>query len=237
MSLTINSVISIYIDGVQDTGGDQDTMVPFESYFTTEMSPMYTSVYEIRRIVGLYIDEIPDDIINQLIHTYSIIANDLAECSTDEKWERFAGTWVALKVSHILITNTEDFERAGDGKVFKQLGDMSVSRERATNVEAGIVKMLNHLECELYKFEHAVRTCLPPLMDCLGLSNWRARAYVPELAQLVEKGEKDPNKPFVGRTWGYHDRGTLSADQEILYKKRKYKTNSPLRTHYWYRKK
>jgi len=233
--LNLNDIVSVYLSS-EIKSSDGEALAEYESYFTTEMSPMYSSVYEIRRIVGLYIQDISDDIINQLIHTYSLVALDLASCKTDAKWDRFAGTWVALKVSHVLITNTEDFERAGNGKIFKQLGDMSVSKERATNTEAGIVKMLNHLECELYKYEHAVRNCLPPLMDCLGLSDWKARAYVPELAQLVERGVKDPNKPIVGRTWGYYDKGTLSADNEVIYRGRKYKVNSPMRTNYWYRR-
>ena len=236
MFLASNDIVSLYLtSGVKST--DAEPLQEIQSYFTTEMSPMYTSVYEIRRIVGLYIEDISDDIINQLIHMYSLIANDLATCSQDEKWVRFAGTWVALKVSHVLITNTEDFEKAGAGKIFKQLGDMSVSKENSVTTEAGIIKMLNHVECELYKYEHAVRTCLPPLMDCLGLSDWRARAYVPALAQLVDKGANDPNKPLVGRTWGYYDKGTLSADREVISNNRKYKTNSPMRTNYWYRRK
>lgn len=208
----------------------------FESFFTTEMYPMYSSVYEIRRIAGLYIADISDNIINQLIHVHSMMAEDLASFEPNSKWERFAGTWVSYKTAYVLITNTEDFIKAGEGKVFKQLGDMSVSREKASNTDAGLVKMLKYLECEIYKYEHAIRSGLSPLMDCLGLTDMEARAYVPKLAEIVEKGAYDVNKPFPRRKWKTYPGGSMSADQQILENGKVYSVNTPLRLDTVYRR-
>lgn len=225
MYLKLNDIVSVYVSaGVKSTDGDALAQ-PFESYFTTEMSPMYTTVYEIRRISGAYIVEISDDIINQLIHMYSMVADDLASCKTDDKWQRFAGVWVALKVSLTLITNTEDFIAAGKGKLFKQLGDLSISREAGGAINAGLSKMLSYLECELFKYEHAVRHCMSPLVDCLGLTNLDARPYVPKLAELVEKGYLDPNKPIVGRRWKTTQNGDTSGTSRMIEFGRMYGTN------------
>lgn len=227
MYLKSNDIVSLYISpGLQATDGD-NLAAPYESYFTTEMYPMYTSIYEVKRLVGIYITGIPDDIINQLIHMWSMVADDLAQCSPrDDKWQRFAGVWVALKVAYTLITNTESFVAAGEGKIFKQLGDLSISREAGGSVDAGLAKMLNHLECEIFKYEHAVRTCMPPLMDCMGLTDPNARPYVPKLAELVERGVYDPNKPIVGRRWVTHPDGDTSGNHRIIKFGRKYGTNA-----------
>lgn len=225
MYLKPNNIVSIYISPeIESTDGD-NLSEAFESYFTTEMHPMYTSAYEVRRIAGMYIQDISDDILNQLIHMYSLLAEDLANCTPDAKWERFAGVWVALKVALTAITNTDDFVSAGEGKVFKQLGDLSISREKGGVADAGMSKLLNNLECELYKYEHAVRTCMAPLMDCLGLDNPNARPYVPSLAELVDKGHCDPNKPIIGRRWKHQFGGDLSGNQRAIEFGRKYGIN------------
>jgi hypothetical protein len=216
MYLKPNHIVSLYISTDVKATDNENLIAPFESYFTTEMCPMYTSIYEIKRMVGIYITGISDDIINQLIHMYSLVADDLATCYKDDKWQRFAGVWVALKVAFTLITNTEDFIQAGEGKVFKQLGDLSISREKAGAVDAGLSKMLSHLECELFKYEFAVRNCMPPLMDCLGLTSLAARPYVPKLAELVDKGVLDPNKPLVGRRWKSDPSGDTSGNNRIV---------------------
>lgn len=225
MYLKHNDIVSLYIStGLKSTEGD-NLAEPFESYFTTEMAPMYTTAYEVRRIAGIYIQAIPDDIINQLIHMYSLVANDLATCVIDDKWTRFAGVWVSLKVAFTLITNTEDFIEAGAGKIFKQLGDLSISKASSNSVNAGLAKMLSYLECELFKYEFAVRNCMPPLVDCLGLSDPDARVYVPKLAELVEKGVCDPNKPIVGRRWLTSNRGDTSGNSRVIAFGRMYGIN------------
>ena len=69
----------------------------FCSYFTTEMSPMYASTLDVRRLVGAFVTDIPDDVINQLILEWSIIAQDLSNCDMDDKWLRYTNKWVAYK--------------------------------------------------------------------------------------------------------------------------------------------
>lgn len=216
MYLKINNIVSLYVStGLKSVDGD-NLAESFESYYTTEMSPMYTTAYEVRRITGRYIDGVSDDITNQLIHMYSLVADDLATCLTDDKWQRFAGVWVSLKVALTLIQNSEAFVQAGQGKLFKQLGDLSISREAGGSVDAGLSKMLTYLECELFKYEHAVRHCMAPLVDCLGLTNLDARPYVPKLAELVERGMCDPNKPIVGRRWLTRPHSDTSGNDRVI---------------------
>lgn len=236
MYIKPNNIISLYLfEGITSVDGES-LGETFESYFTTEMYPMYSSVYEVRRIAGMYITNISDDIINQLIHVNSLLAEDLSTHQPDEKWARFAGVWIAYKTAYILITNTEDFIKAGEGKVFKQLGDLSVSREKASNTEAGLIKMIRYLECEMYKYEHAVRSGISPLMDCMGLTDINARSYIPKLAEIVEKGVNDPNKPFPSRKWRSYQYGSMSADQQILENGVIYSVNTPLRLDTLYRR-
>ncbi len=215
--MKINSIVSLYLlEGIKSVDNDP-LMTPFESHFTTEMSPMYTSAAEIRRIVGVHVPSIPDSIMNQLIHTYSLLAADLASCHRDDKWERFAGQWVAIKVALTVIANTDAFVVAGEGKVFKQLGDLSISRGEGMSVEAGLSRLMNSLECELFKYEHAVRNCLQPLVDCLGLTDLNARPYVPKLAELVDKGANDFNKPLGGRRWKTNLAGDTSGESRVVH--------------------
>jgi hypothetical protein len=236
MYIKPNNIISLYLfEDITSVDGES-LGETFESYFTTEMYPMYSSVYEVRRIAGMYITNISDDIINQLIHVNSLLAEDLSMHQPDEKWARFAGVWVAYKTAYILITNTEDFIKAGEGKVFKQLGDLSISREKASNTEAGLIKMMKYLECEMYKYEHAVRSGVSPLMDCMGLTDINARSYIPRLAEIVEKGVNDPNKPFPSRKWRSYQYGSMSADQQILENGVVYSVNTPLRLDTFYRR-
>jgi len=224
--LNINSLITVEIlAGIKATDGSELLNNIF-SYFTTEMTPLYSSTVAVRSIVGSFVSEISDDIINQLILKYSILAQDLGEsCSLDNKWLRYASEWVTYKVSLIALYNTDDFKSSSEGKVFKQLGDFSVSKDNGGSSGAGGLKdLIKWLECEAFKYEHAIRNCTTPSLNCEGLTNSDKIPYTPRPAFLVERGEEDLNKLVSGRRW-LATNARPSVSSNIFLWGKKYKSN------------
>lgn len=225
MILNINSLVQIeLLPGIESTDAFL-LLEPFCTYFTTEMSPMCASVIDVRRIVGAFVSEIPDDVINQLILEWSIIAEDLAKCELDDKWKRYANKWVAYKTALVILYNTEEFRGATSDKEFKQLGDFSVSKGGGSSGTSGASKMIEWLECEAFKYEFSIRECTDPAINCLGLTDNDALPFKPSLAQLVEKGYCDPNKLLAGRRWITDTEGEPRGNNIIILNRRSYKTN------------
>jgi hypothetical protein len=189
------------------------------------MTPLYASSVDVRRLVGAFVTEIPDDVINQLILEWSVTAQDLAACDIDQTWLRYANKWVAYKVALVILYNTDDFRGAASDKDFKQLGDFSISKGGGASNSGGISKMIDWLECEAFKYEYSVRECDVPAMNCLGLTDQDAMPYRPKLAALVEKGLSDVNKPFGGRRWITDFRGAPRGNNQVLSNNKNYKTN------------
>lgn len=225
MILNINNLIQIELLAGIEATDDSVMLSDFCSYFTTEMSPMYASVIDVRRLIGAFIIEIPDDVINQLILEWSYIGQDMTRCDTTDKWLRYVNKWVAYKVALVVLYNTEEFKVSSSDKVFKQLGDFSVSKGGSNSSGEGLAKLVDWLECEAFKYEHAIRECGEPLMNCLGLTDNDAMPYEPKLAQLVEKGEYDPNRLVAGRRWIASVDNDPRGNNEVYINKRKYKTN------------
>jgi len=225
MILNINSLIQIHLAPEIEAIDTFTLGTEFISYFTTEMSPMYASVIDVRRLVGAFITEIPDDVINQLILEWSFMANDLSSCNMDYKWLRYANKWVTYKVSLIIMYNTEEFRGVTGAKDFKQLGDLSISKGGSSSDGGGVGKMIEWLECEAFKYEFSVRTCELPAMNCLGLTDNSAMPYTPSLSQLTEKGLADSNKLTAGRQWISVNNRMPRGNNTLYINKRKYKTN------------
>lgn len=229
MSLKMNSMITIYLnDEILATDGEK-LSEPTELYFTTEMKPLYSSARSIRKIAGPYVSEISDDLMNQLLHQFSVTAEELApENCNDRRWEVWAGYFALYSATLTLLTNTEMFIDTGGTKVFKQLGDFSVSREGGGAADAGINRLLNWLECELYKYGYAVKNCTPPLLDCLGMTDARARMrdYEPSIPGLTEKGKFDPHKFYEGRRWLVDKFGNTAGDGTLIASGKKYTINT-----------
>lgn len=230
MSIRENQIISLYINSdIESVDGDK-LSEDYETYFTTMMVPMYASVHDVRKAAGIHIEDISDDIINQLIHGYSITAESLARCELSAEWEIWASYYVTYRTAVVLVNNTDQFILAGEGKISKQLGDFTITKGGGASEEAGITKLLKWLECEIYKFEYAIKNCDEPLSSCLGLTDQNARKadYVPALPRLTMKGRCDPNKPVVGRRWMQMRHGDQSGNHNISHNGRKYKSNKPV---------
>ena len=235
MILNINSLIQIQLlPGITALDGAEMTS-EFCSYFTTEMTPMCASTLDVRRMVGAYVTEIPDDVINQLILEWSIVAQDLADCDIDAKWKRYANKWVAYRVALFILYNTEEFASTASDKDFKQLGDFSISKGGNSSKDGGLSKMIDWLECEAFKYEYSVRECRPPAMNCLGLTDNDALPYTPKLSHLTEKGLCDVNKPINGRRWVTDVHGAPRGNNDVYINRKKYKTNLGTRYIYGHR--
>jgi len=224
MILEINNLITIELKaGIKSTTGDE-LQSDYTSYFTTEMSPMYGSAAGVRRLVGAHAEGISDDIINQIILEYSVIAQDLGDCTIDSRWQRYTEVWVTYKAALIILYNTEEFKQSGSGKLFKQLGDFSISTGGPPTDKAGLVKLIDWLECQAFKYEIAVRYCSQPAINCEGLTNTAAIPYTPKLPGIVERGLYDINKAYTGRRW-VAVRGEPRGNNTLFTFGKKYKTN------------
>jgi len=201
MSLSLNQLIRISVlPGIKSTDGTE-LLSTKESYFTTEMSPMYSSALVVRGIAGSYIDKVSDDAINQLILKYSQIADGIGDrCEVSSKWLMYAGEWVSLKAAITAIYNSDDFKGLA-GRTLKKLGDFTIEREVSSSSNIGVGATLETLECELFKYEFAIRKCSDPAINCLGLESNENMPYLPQASRLVEKGRLDVNKPLKGREW------------------------------------
>ena len=237
MSLKPNQIISLYIGKDVESVDNEPLGQDIETYFSTEVDPLYASVLDVRKTVGAYIQDIPDTVICQLLYQFSLDAECLAQCDTlDSEWEKWAAHWVAYKTAYIALTNSDQFINAGEGKIFKQLGDFSVSRGGGGgSQDAGIGRLAEWLECEIYKYEHAIRFCTNPLTDCLGMTDAKAslRDYTPLAAELVNKGYCDPNKFAQGRRWLKDSGGDASGNLRTFYKGRKYGINRNIGRNPW----
>jgi hypothetical protein len=188
------------------------------------MSPLFGSVAGVRKIIGSYIQDISDDIINQILLEYSINAQDLGSCSIDEKWFRYAEIWVTYRAALVILYNTEAYKEAGTGKIFKQLGDFSISTGGNPTDKGGLNKLVDWLECQAFKYEIAIRYCTDPALNCEGLTDTSKIPYISKLPGLVERGKYNINKPVPGREW-YTTWGEPKGTNTLYAFGKKYKTN------------
>lgn len=213
MELANNQLIAITISDIFDTDGQSIPTV--ESSFVTKLTPMYATPLRVREVAGSYIPEVSDDILNQLILKYSVEADMYATCDTVawSKWSFYASKWVMLKVAVDVIYNSEMYvSTTNKGKVYKKLGDFSISTDlKARDPIDHVKKFLVKLECEIFKLSVSVRLCKEPLIECSSdlLEDIAAHYNVP--AKTVVKGGLRSDSPSFGRTFvqnGQHPQWT-----------------------------
>jgi len=172
-----NRLIHIEISGLKSVEGDVIEDVTF--YFSTEYDPMFTTVHLVRMLGGTLLANVPDDTINQLIHHFSLIAQQLiGACIVDpEMLALCLAQWVASKVILAMLDGSPI-----NAKMQKRLADLSVSRD------GGAAKGL----------ADNLRDKLPDLEDCLlygGSDDSGIRIKTPI------KGEWHPESMVAGRQW------------------------------------
>lgn len=224
MYLTKNELVSIGLSGIKSIDGD--TLLDFSSYFTVYMYPMYSSATKVTQSIGSYMDGIGIDIINQLILKYSYEAEVMTSCDvSDEKWKFITGNWVTYKVAADLLYNSKIYLGESEGKVYKKLGDFSISKNPGGGYNGGPVKqMLQKLDCEIFKLEIAVKHCMEPLLTCEGINDPQSLLAKRSPSAAVIKGQYDPNRPMFGR--GMILDGRYPAMTGFIdYYRRRYSTN------------
>ena len=225
MYLKKNDLVTIKLKNIKSSDGD--ILPEFSSYFTTEMSPMYTSPNRVSQDVGAYLDGIGENIIYQLILKYSYEAQMIASCDyvNDEKWYYYASSWVAAKVASDALFNSKIYLGESRGKVYKKLGDFSISKDGSQDAGGPVKRMIDKLACEIFKLDIAIRFCQAPLMSCEGFTGKDFWPRTP--AQSVIKNGSDPNRPLFGRQFlldGQNPRMTGFVRRA----RRKYETNRNL---------
>lgn len=197
MLLGNNQLISIVLSGFESTDGD---VLPDVSYsFSTTFSPLYSSPNKIRAVAGSYVQGISDEMLLYLIHLYSVEANNLSICKIENfpKWNYYAGQWVTYNAALEAVMNSEIHLGSSGQKVYKKLGDFSISKDGKGTGTTPTKGMLDKLECEILKLSVAVKFCKEPLTSCdKGVVDNDLRNGL--AAQLVVKGECLP-RPGFGR--------------------------------------
>lgn len=198
MFLGNNQLISIILTGLESTDGD---LLPDVEYsISTIFNPLYTTPNKVRAIAGSYLQDISDDTLLFLIHTFSLEAETLAVCNPENfpKWAFYAGQWVAYNVALEAVMNSELHLGSSGQKVYKKLGDFSISKDGSKG-GSSTGSIIEKLKCEILKLSVSVKFCREPLTSCdKGVSDMDLRQGL--AAQLVVKGESLP-RPGFGRTF------------------------------------
>lgn len=125
-----NRIIHIKVDGLlASDGGSLSGPVTF--YYTTRYDPLYSSAMRIRLLAGEFLENVPDDTINQLIHYFSKQAglmNYVPENAdiNPTTYANYKARWVAASVIVTLLSGTSI-----NANMAKRLGDFSVKRDGA----------------------------------------------------------------------------------------------------------
>lgn len=199
MELENNLLIDIVLTGIKSTDGD---LLGDLSYsFSTVFDPLYSTPNKVRAIAGSYVKEISDEMLLYLIHTYSVEADHLGLCvneDNEDKWRYYASLWVTYSAALNAVYNSKSFAGEAANKIYKKLGDFSISKDNSAGGSGPAKGLMDKLECEIFKLAVAVRYCRDPLLECIKGSG--DDLYNPAAAQLVIKGGSLP-RPAFGRTF------------------------------------
>lgn len=205
--LSQNQLITLTLSGIRSID-DEELAEDYSSYFTTAMVPLYATANDVRRRIGAHIRDVLDDTINQLNFYHSQMAEAVASCETTESsWRYFANRWVTVMTSLVLLDNGAAFVGSTNGAVTKILGDFELTKGGGGQGSTKFMDLVDRLECELFKFDPAVRWCSEPLTSCAAMDDpkYAAAQYKPLVSQTFVRGRCEPNYPEIGRRWAYRD--------------------------------
>lgn len=199
MLLSSNQLVEILLTGIESVDGDKIDVVEYS--FATNFNPLYSTPNKVRALAGSYLQDISDQMLTYLIHLFSIEADMLSICKKENfsKWNYYAGLWVAYNVAVEAIMNSDLYINNGGQKIYKKLGDFSISKDNTNKDSSPTQVMLDKLKCEILKLFVAVKFCKEPLSVCdKGMFEQDLRNGV--ASQLVVKGENLP-RPMLGRVF------------------------------------
>jgi hypothetical protein len=225
MVLSNNQLINIILEGIESV--DSDTIESIDYSFSTTFSPLYSTPNKIRAVVGSYVQDISDEMLLYLIHTFSVDADNLSICDhvAFPKWDYYAGQWVAYSAALEAVMNSDLYVNTSGQKTYKKLGDFSISKDNSAPGSNPSQMMVGKLECELLKLSVAIKFCKEPLTSCdKGLVGNDLRNGV--AAKLVLKGEFQA-KPLIGRTFIQSGRYPAMTGFIKLYDKYKMTNDTP----------
>jgi hypothetical protein len=207
-----NQIVELVLTGIFSVEGDEIPEVNHS--FASEFSTIYSTPNKIRALAGSYIRGVPDEVLWYLIHTYSVEADMISTCASlnPQKWGYYAGLWVTYKTALNSIYNADIYLGESGNKSYKKLGDFSVSKDGSKSSSSPAKGLIEKLECDIFKVEVAVRTCVEPLLQCTPLSEEAVvgATYSPKAAQPATRGGSLP-RPAFGRTFysnGVHPQWT-----------------------------
>lgn len=196
-----NNLVTVTLDeNITNTSGVA-LGAPYEFWFTTAYSPLYCSERRIRVMIGAYIKQVAKDTVNLAIHLASLDADPRTwnkENTTDAYYQYVRSQWTCCKAAETLLTNTP---LALGGLRSKKLGDLEVQYDTS---KAGIDVPLRKVEECLARWEGGLM----------------AGGRQVQKAQMVVKGDMDPDRPAVGRSWTHytdlHNSQTPAANVRVL---------------------
>lgn len=178
--LFINNVVTVTLDdAIADTNG-VTLARDYSFYFTTEYSPLYSSVRKLRLEVGAFVSTIPDDTLNLAIFEASLEADALTwnkTGATTDYYNFVRRQFVTCKAAEILLLNAGGVSM---GLKSKRLADLEVSYNPTL-----------------------MKDILDRTLACMGrwLPALQGGGYAVQDPVMVIKGELDPDRPTVGRLW------------------------------------
>lgn len=181
-----NNVVTITIDDSVSSSSGTSLSDDYQFYFTSEYSPLYSSVRKIQLEYGAYVGEIPNDTINLAIFEASLTADNLTwntTTTTGDYYQWVRREFTTCKAAETLLTNVIGQSR---GLKSKTLGDFKVEYDPRL-LENGIDKALGCLE--------------------KWLATIQSRGAAVQTPSFVVKGAWDPDRPPIGRGWTPPNRG------------------------------
>jgi hypothetical protein len=179
-----NNLVEIILDdSIASTGG---TVLgsDFVSRFTTEYSPLCSSVRKIRLEAGGLLGNIQDDTINLAILEASLEADTIsfAGIQNAKVYNHAKREYVTCRASQMLASNI-----LASGGILKSklLSDFRVDYDTQ-----GLLELLDRLGSKCKKWESQVMSG--------GQTRYSSRP------RGVVKGELDPDRPLIGRLWTSH---------------------------------
>jgi len=155
----------------------------FESFFTTEMNPLYTTPEVIRvNPVGPLIQDIPDDTINRLIYEHSVEASSMYPGEIGEDVPYYVHMFVTCSVKLDLLYSylASAATRAGGSK---RLGDMSIEYGDSDPTKP-------------------VRELMDDLRKCKQNNKLKVQSGGdPTNMRVTVKSQTDPRRPITDDSW------------------------------------
>ena len=176
-----NNIVEIILDSTIASLSGITLTADFVSHFTTEYSPLYSSVRKVRLEAGGLIGNVQDDTINLAILEASLEANviSFSGMKNQNLYLHARREYVICRASQLLASNI-----LASGGILKSklLSDFRVDYDTQ-----GLLELLDQLSGKCKKWESQVMT---------GGETRNSRR-----PRGVVKGELDPDRPRVGRMW------------------------------------